>query len=97
MWVKDAYGCIEEAEKHFVKAKFYHEEAASIEVKAEGNEKTANQMLHGGIEMPLGYDPFCSKLNLPPFARRIKRSFKPKDKQRRTVTKLEEEIDRLLN
>jgi hypothetical protein len=94
-WVRHAFDCIEEAEKHLVKARFYHDEAVSIESRADSNENAANQMLHGGIEMPLGYDPFCSKLNLPPFARRIKRSFKPKEKRRRKVEKLEEMIKQL--
>ena len=48
-WVRHAFDCIEEAEKHLVKARFYHDEAVSIESRADSNENAANQMLHGGI------------------------------------------------
>ena len=52
-------------------------------------EKEAEHILFEGIDTPLGYDPFSSKLQLPAFFRRIKgRLRKKKDpRQKNPMTK----------
>ena len=62
-----------------VRARFYKDESLTLEHKVKMLEKEASDILYHGIEAPLGYDPFSSKLQLPAFFRRIKR--KPRSKK----------------
>ena len=52
-------------------------------------EKEASDILYHGIEAPLGYDPFSSKLQLPAFFRRIKRKPRSKKKKKKTQQQLQ--------
>ena len=94
LWVRHAYDQIDEANKHLIQAKFYKKEAMSVEKKVKESEQEASDMLSNGVEMPMGYDPYCSKLNLPPFARRIKR-VKKRCEAHNTLADLENQMDQL--
>ena len=89
IWVKDAYDCISIAEKGMVRARFYKDECLTLEHKVKMLEKEASDMLYHGIEAPLGYDPFSSKLQLPAFFRRIKRKPRSKKKKKKTQQQLQ--------
>jgi hypothetical protein len=80
-WVRDAYDCIAIAEKGMVRARFYKDECLKLEKLVAALNKYATDLLYNGIETPLGYDPFCSKLQLPAFFRRIKRNSSKKGKR----------------
>ncbi len=71
-WIKDAFDCIAVAEKGMVRARFYKDESLRLEHLVKSLEKEAEHILFEGIDTPLGYDPFSSKLQLPAFFRRIK-------------------------
>ena len=65
-----------------VRARFYKDECLRLEHLVKSLEKEAEHILFKGIDTPLGYDPFSSKLQLPAFFRRIKR--RPRKKKKST-------------